>query len=228
MTLWGSLLKTIQPPHPTRQIFHFLIQVFPLAVSLQLLFISPKSAVWTALSGVVFGFVYWADWLGVRRHLKVCSDAPPTACSSSLCDSLGMLRGSGHMSRQVWVLSRYLPGLLARWGGWDGTCWQRTRRRGQWCSRPCMRVTGGMAAPRSLQPMLLLGRQELGRSRLGKACCSSQRWGSQRRRPGRLWSSVITTFRLPLLRCFNLECCRARVAIHLSNSLSLMTYVGTV
>lgn len=48
------------------------MQAFPLAASLQLLFISPYNAFWTALSGVLFGMVYWADWLEVRRRLKVC------------------------------------------------------------------------------------------------------------------------------------------------------------
>ena len=48
-----------------------MVQVFPLAASLQLLFVLPRSALWTAFSGVVFGVVYWANWLGVRRLLQV-------------------------------------------------------------------------------------------------------------------------------------------------------------
>ena len=58
------------------------MQAFPLAASLQLLFISPYSAFWTALSGMLFGMVYWADWLEVRRRLKVCSSVLPRRLQS--------------------------------------------------------------------------------------------------------------------------------------------------
>ena len=113
------------------------------------------------------------------------------------CGSARMLRGSGHMNMPFWVPSRYLHGLLGQLGGWGGICWQQSRRRGRWCSRPCSHSMGGMGAPSSLQQHYgLLGRQVLGLLPQQKACSSSQPWAFQRRRPERLWSSVITMFRL--------------------------------
>lgn len=75
MTFHHHEARQLQASLPCAVDLSVSTQVFPLAASLQLLFISPHSAVWTACSGVVLGIAYWADWLGVRRHLKVCLDA---------------------------------------------------------------------------------------------------------------------------------------------------------
>ncbi len=53
-----------------------------MAASLQLLFISPYTAFWPAVSGMLFGMVYWADWLEVRRRLKVCAPVLPLRLQS--------------------------------------------------------------------------------------------------------------------------------------------------